>query len=875
VIGVRDERGRGAPGVTAARARASLRHAASAVLQTVRRRRWLLGLLLLYGALQLVLRPASPFEWDEVLFQRALDDYNVAHHSPHPPGYPLYVGVAKAVRWIVHDPLLALQLVAVVAALASLALVYRLAVRVTGSVAGGVAAAALLAAMPSFAYHADLGLSDVPGVAAALLAVAALSAACERPALLPWGAACAAAALGVRPALLPVLLPVGALALWRARAARSWRSVAVAVAVAVAVTGAIWLPAIHATGPEFWGAVKLQARYAADVGRTQRLPGGSPALVLPAWFVRPFGAPALAATFWLLVVAGAVVWWRTGRRRLVGIAGGSAFAYLLACLFTLEASVGVRYVLPAVPFLALLAAGVVAARRPLGRRVGVALVALWCGAALAWNAPVLLLRRQSAPVWAALSWVRGHFDPARTTVVFDGVIEPHVYYLLAGAGFTVVEAKPTVTYGDWLRPDGSVLYACPLPVPGGEVLFESRWSSKRLRTLTRNRYYSCAITRAPEPRQPVFSPEWRVREGDWELWGTGSICLGDDAPPFGVVLQAGDGQLRLQQAAAAAATVKPGLPVAATVMPGPAGCLLVSAPAGAHAHLPPVRLHPLRAGERDDDVMDAAVIPLLTGVDEANGARWRSDVTISNLGTRPLSLVAQFLPEGRDNSAAPSLELTLPPGPAYRVQDVIGAGGLSAWGRSGALLLWTDERTCAEPGGECAFAAFARTYNTHAPRKGPYLNEGMPALAARRGLYGGGIAAFEHVSNDERYRSYLSLATWMPVPARARVTLRDGARQVVGESEFELPPFGQTLVPFPGTVSDGQLLVRLVGQPATALFYPAVTMVETATGEPTHLLGTPSRKEAPAEWLAVRPQRLPLGPPPRVAPERGARSGRR
>ena len=50
--------------------------------------RWALAALALYGALLWVTRPATPFEWDEVLYQRALDHYDVAVHSPHPPGVP-------------------------------------------------------------------------------------------------------------------------------------------------------------------------------------------------------------------------------------------------------------------------------------------------------------------------------------------------------------------------------------------------------------------------------------------------------------------------------------------------------------------------------------------------------------------------------------------------------------------------------------------------------------------------------------------------------------------------------------------------------------------------------------------------------------------
>jgi hypothetical protein len=488
---------------------------------------------------------------------------------------------------------------------------------------------------------------------------------------------------------------------------------------------------------------------------------------------------------------------------------------------------------------------------------------------------VYALRRHPAPVWESLSWVRDHFDPSRTTVVYDGALEPHVYYLLAHAGFTVVRAELTVPYGGWLRPDGTVLYACPRPVPGGEVLVQSRWDSERLRSLTRNRYDGCAITRAPAPGQPVFSPDWRERETDWELWGTGSICLPDAAAPRLVRLQAGDGPLRLRRAGAEAVTVKLGESAETIVMPGAAGCLLVNGPGGVHTHFPPAQVGPLHPDDHRDEVASEFVVPLLAGIVDPSGARWRTDVTISNLGSEPLPLVAQFLPADRDNSAAPTIEFTLPGGVTHGVTDVLGSTGLSHWGGVGALLLYADEKRCPGGGAGCSFAAFSRTYNAGARCAGPCLGEGMPALAARRGRYGGGRAAFEHVSNDGTYRSFVSVATWMPAPAHALVTLVDGAKHVVATSELDIPPFGERFLPFPGTVTDGELWVELVRQPATALFYPAVTMVATATGEPTHLLATPSTKEAPPEWLAPRPQRLPVaGGPPPVRQARAARSAR-
>jgi len=309
------------------------------------------------------------------------------------------------------------------------------------------------------------------------------------------------------------------------------------------------------------------------------------------------------------------------------------------------------------------------------------------------------------------------------------------------------------------------------------------------------------------------------------------------------------------------------------VMPGAAGCLLVNGPGGVHSHLPPIRTFPLRASVTRGEATMAAVVPLVAGAVRTGDAEWHSDIAIHNVGTGPLDLVAQYLPQGRDNSAAPAASFALPAGGRVVLADVVGAAGLQRWGRLGALLVYADAPAAACGDGACGFTMFSRTYNAGAPRVGPRLGEGLPAIPARSGLYGGGKATFGGVSNDDATTGYVSVATWMPTAIRARLSLRGADKQEVAAAELEIPPFGQMFAPFPGRVTDGQLVVNLVKPPATALFSPVVTLVNAATGEPTHLLATPSKKTAPPEWLAARPGTLPVaGDPQRAAPAvKGAR----
>ena len=62
-----------------------------------------LGLGLLTALSRVPFRSQSLFAWDSANFALALDRYNVAFHQPQPPGYPMYVGSARALYALLGD----------------------------------------------------------------------------------------------------------------------------------------------------------------------------------------------------------------------------------------------------------------------------------------------------------------------------------------------------------------------------------------------------------------------------------------------------------------------------------------------------------------------------------------------------------------------------------------------------------------------------------------------------------------------------------------------------------------------------------------------------------------------------------------------------
>jgi hypothetical protein len=558
-----------------------------------------------YSIALVALLPRSPFEWDEVLFMRSLYHFDIAGHSPHPPGYPLYVVLGKLVRLVTGDAQLALQLLSVFAAVGAATGVWAIARRHGASAFAASAAAAVTALTPSFLFYANVGLSDVPATAATVGAALVLAAAAADARRLPLAALACTVAVGIRPQLIPALLPLAALAGVRAVKAKQGRRLGLALGIAVVVPAVVWLIAIGVTGPaRFVEVLRTMTAYVADTERPYRLPAAPVGELLESWLVAPFGSTLGAATFWLFVVLGSARWARQRRWGLLYTGAASAAMYLLTAVWTHNMTVALRYWLPALPFLAILAAGVVEHPRRIVRLAGSLALAAWCIAQAAWTLPALTIRsRQAAPTWGALAYILDHFDPQKTRVVFNGLYSPHLEYRLigrragrppAGGPFACREAKPGVLYSRDDTPEKELLFLEPDPIPGGQVLFQDRWDCEPLLRLSRARYERCAVTRAPPRGMPVFSPDFRVRNDVVELFGTGRIALPDGCPPYYLILTAGALPLSVAVGTQPPRELQPGEKVSYDLWPpATTGLVSITAPANRLARFPPPVLFPL------------------------------------------------------------------------------------------------------------------------------------------------------------------------------------------------------------------------------------------------------------------------------------------
>jgi hypothetical protein len=146
--------------------------------------------------------PASPWEFDEILFYQGLHHYDPLAHHPPPPGYPLFIHVGQLVRLVTPSDLAALVSLSFVASLLGFALLALAFGKLTGDKAAGLAGAMFFYWSPAMLINSTLPMSDAGALG--LLAASLYFASVSRPALF---ALFAALAIGWRPQCAIFVVP--------------------------------------------------------------------------------------------------------------------------------------------------------------------------------------------------------------------------------------------------------------------------------------------------------------------------------------------------------------------------------------------------------------------------------------------------------------------------------------------------------------------------------------------------------------------------------------------------------------------------------------------------------------------------------------------
>lgn len=200
------------------------------------------------------------YSYDSANYAFAIRDYyNVGHHHPHPPGYPLYVAAGWLLTWVLGEPNRGLVAVSILSSVLAVAATHRLAVAQHGA-AIGLAAALLLLCSTGFWGYGEVAYpyTSLAGFAAAIaLSAYRLRGASDLTALgsgLLFGVA-----LGFRWDLALELSPLWALGLL----ACSWRGRLLAVTACAAVVVAWAVPMVMLSGgpAEYLAALRAQSGY--------------------------------------------------------------------------------------------------------------------------------------------------------------------------------------------------------------------------------------------------------------------------------------------------------------------------------------------------------------------------------------------------------------------------------------------------------------------------------------------------------------------------------------------------------------------------------------------------------------------------------------
>lgn len=160
-----------------------------------------------------VFRSRFLINWDAGQFALGTVNYSLANHTPHPPGYYLFVVLGKKLSVLTGDTNFAFVAIAGAATLASVLILYATVVRISRSRMVALAAALLFLVHPFTIFHGATALTYAFEALAALSTYALTLHVRETRRALPFFIACGltAALAGFRPSIILVALPMIAL----------------------------------------------------------------------------------------------------------------------------------------------------------------------------------------------------------------------------------------------------------------------------------------------------------------------------------------------------------------------------------------------------------------------------------------------------------------------------------------------------------------------------------------------------------------------------------------------------------------------------------------------------------------------------------------
>lgn len=482
---------------------------------TSRQRKVVIGLALFCALTRLLAISRSIWEWDEALFTSAMRDFDVTMHHPHPPGFPVYIALAKLLRPIAASDFGALQTVNLIAAMLVFPAMYLFARQLRFRPMVAVMAATLFAFLPNVWYFGGTAFSDLPSIVLVLFAATLLlRGAHERKAY--WlGTLLLALAIGIRPqnfliGLFPIIF---------ATRRRKPLEIAVAVLIGVTVVGAAYGGAVAATGSldDFLRVVREHGEYIARVDSWRSESRPPLWRLLDRFFAKQYQSPVLGVVASLLVIFAIVEAVRRRSRSMLYAALTFTPFALVAWLMLDRYSVS-RFSIAYQPMFALFAAWGIA--RLADRISGDAEKRAWLAPAIcalltvgfiayAWPA-LRIVRTSDSPSFLATQAALKRLDPARDELLVGHTMVAFANLMLPGRTYFEVADDHALPLSSG-RPVWLLAEITDTP-DSGFVFHRERG---HLWNIARRNFFDVKLQRIEQP--PVFDAGWYAFESDGKM----------------------------------------------------------------------------------------------------------------------------------------------------------------------------------------------------------------------------------------------------------------------------------------------------------------------------------------------------------------------
>lgn len=496
---------------------------------TPRQRLIVAAIAIVCAATRFLAMARSVWDWDEALFALGMRDYDVALHHPHPPGFPVYLAMAKVLRFVIHDDFRALQAVNLIAGALVFPAVFLLARELRLRFSTSVIAGALFAFFPNVWFFGGGAFSDIPSIVLVVFAVVFLLRGVDDRNAYWIGTFLLALAIGIRPQNLLVGLFPGILATRKRRP----HEIVVALLIGVIVTGAAFGGAIAASksADAYFGVVQQHGEYIARVD-SWRSPERPPMWrLIDRFFVKQYQSPVLsvlASVFVLISVIGSI----RDRNRSMLFNALTFVPFAVAAWMMLDRYSISRFSIGYQPMFALFFANgierverwALAHRWPFGRLTPAALLAgAFIAAFIGYTLPSLTpVRNESAPSILAARAVAEHVDPSRDQLFVGHTMSKFVDLVTPGFPYTRV-------IDDRAMPLGARARAWLLAeiTDTGEQGFVFRRERGNLWNIARRHYFEIKLE--PLEQRARFFSGWYAPESmdihEWRWMNGHSVTL--------------------------------------------------------------------------------------------------------------------------------------------------------------------------------------------------------------------------------------------------------------------------------------------------------------------------------------------------------------